>query len=65
MEEAAKKQYGDIEVDGDVFYHRGRGELEIFLDDGDESEVGLLVRNSVDGSYALHVDFVTKVTENR
>lgn len=60
-ERAAEDRYGDADVDGEVFYHRGRGELELFLDTDDRLDVGLLVRNSVDQSYALHVDFVTRI----
>lgn len=61
VEEAAEKEYDDVTVSGNVHYYRGRGELEVFLDGGKKPGVGLLVRNSVDGSYALHVDFCTKI----
>lgn len=51
------------EVEGSVSYYRGRGELEVFPK-SEEEEVGLLLRNSVDGSYALHVDFCTKLEDD-
>lgn len=58
LEAAESKEIEGIE--GRVSYYRGRGELEVFPR-SDQEEVGLLLRNSVDGSYALHVDFCTKV----
>lgn len=60
--DAAKSEEID-EIEGKVSYYRGRGELEVFPK-SEEKEVGLLLRNSVDGSYALHVDFCTKLEDD-
>lgn len=56
---AVKSIEGDIT--GNCYYHEGRGELEFYPR---ERDIGLMVRNSVDGSYALQVDFATKVNGN-
>lgn len=48
------------DVEGEVYYRKGRGELEIYPTERNK-DVGLLVRNSVDGSSALKVDFSAKL----
>ncbi|MBC7219396.1 MAG: hypothetical protein H5T49_04610 [Hadesarchaea archaeon] len=45
------------EVDGEVFYYRGKGDLCVFPED---SDVGLLVQNSVDLSSAVRISFCTR-----
>lgn len=59
----AAESEGVGEIEGSVSYYRGRGELEIFPK-AEGKEVGLLLRNSVDSSYALHVDFCTKLEDD-
>lgn len=56
--EALDSVNGDII--GNCFYHEGRGELDLFPKDG---EIGILVKNSVDGSYALSVDFAVEIRD--
>jgi hypothetical protein len=46
------------EIDGDVLYYGGKGDLAVFPSG---SRVGLLVQNSVDLSSAVRISFCTKV----
>lgn len=48
------------DVNGEAHYYGGRGELEVYPS-AEDKEVGILVRNSVDGSTSLKVSFCTKI----
>ncbi len=46
------------DIQGEIFYYRGRGLLHVFLKD---SDIGICVMNSVDRSSAINVFFIKKV----
>ncbi len=48
----------DGDIRGEAYYHKGRAELEVYPK---HKDIGIVVRNSVDGSYALQIDFSAKV----